>query len=129
MAEAAGMTTRAEGFTLLEVMVSMAILAIAMVTLLSAGNRAALLAGESERMTSAVTLAREEMERLYTGPRPDLGLSEPHEREDYPDWRWRVEAKETPFPGAVEVAVLVYPKGKEHEEENPWITVRAYAPR
>lgn len=120
---------RRHGFTLLEVMVSMAILAIAMVTLLSAGNRAALLFGESERMTTAVTLAREEMERLYAGPRPELGLSEPREREDYPDWRWRVEAKETPFPGAVEVAVLVYPKDKEDKETDPWVTVRGYALR
>jgi len=112
------------GFTLLEIMVSLAILSIALVTLLSANNKALAMIAESESMTDAVTLAREEMEKLYIEPTPEAGVSDKKSSEDYPRFKWRVEIVETPFEGVMEARVKVFEAGDE--KETPVFSLKAY---
>ncbi len=112
------------GFTLLEVVVAVAILSTSLVALLSAHNRALLMEAEAVRLTEIVSLAREEMERLYLKPLPEAGVSELRKREDYPRYQWRTEIKETPFNGAWEVAVLVFEAGDDGASD--LFTLKAY---
>lgn len=103
------------GFTLLEIMVSLAILAIALVTLLSAHNKALSMSAEAVKLTDAVALAREEMEKFYIEPLPQPGVSDKKKRDDYPDFEWRTEVAETPFEGVWEVKIDVFKEGDEKE--------------
>lgn len=104
------------GFTLLEIMVALAVLSVSLVALMTAGNRAALAISDSARMTKAVTLAREEMERLYMEPSFEAGSSELLKRDDYPAFRWKRDVKATPFTGAWEVTVRVFKAGEDEPE-------------
>ncbi len=112
------------GFTLLEVVIAVAILSTSLVALLSAHNRALLMEAEAVKLTEVVTLAREEMERLYLKPLPEVGVSELRKREDYPRYQWRTEIKETPFNGAWEVAVRVFKAGDD--DASDLFTLKAY---
>lgn len=115
------------GFTLLEIMVALAILAISLVALITAGNKAGLVISDSARLTRAVTLAREEMERLYMEPAFEAGSSELLKRKDYPEFRWKREVEATPFTGAWEVTVRVFEAaGGETEPDEDLFTLIAY---
>ena len=112
------------GFTLLEILVAVAILSISMVTLLSAHNRALLMNAEAVEITEVVTLAREEMEKMYMGASLEDGLSDVRKREDYPQFQWRTEVRETPFKGSREVTVRVFKA--EKEKAGDLFTLKAY---
>jgi len=112
------------GFTLLEILVAVAILSISMVALLSAHNKALFMNSEAVEITEVVTLAREEMENMYMRPSIESGLSDVRNRKDYPQYQWRVEVKETPFKGAREVIVRVF-KAKD-EKAGDLFTLKAY---
>ena len=112
------------GFTLLEVVISMSILSISLVTLLSAHNRAIAMNDNAVKLTEAVTLGREEMERIYMGALPQPDVSEIQTREDYPGLQWTTNVKKTPFEGAYEVDVKVARKGKDMKHEI--YTLKAY---
>ncbi|VAX17487.1 hypothetical protein MNBD_NITROSPINAE04-950, partial [hydrothermal vent metagenome] len=112
---------------LLEIMVSLAILSISLVTLLSAHNRALSLNAEAAMLTDAVTLAREEMERLYFKPPTESLDVEKKRRKDYPLLEWLTQMKETPFENIVEARVVVYKiKGGESP---PVVSLKAYLAR
>lgn len=112
------------GFTLLEIMVSLAILSLALVPLLAARNKALVMNAEARRLTDAVSLAREEMERLHIEPLPEPGTSDPKKRDDYPAFEWRTEITETPFENVWEARLLVYHAG---EKDGPSLfSLRAY---
>ena len=120
-------THRRCGFTLLEIMVSLAILSISLVTLLSAHNRALLLNAEAATLTDAVTLAREELEKLYIKPPTESLDVEKKRRKDYPLFEWLTQIKETPFENIVEARVVVYKiKGGESP---PVVSLKAYLAR
>ena len=100
------------GFTLLEVLVAVAVLGLALVSLLGLHVRNIDLIARDERVTEATMLARGLMAEVDAGPFPDLGLTEGDFEEDYPerypDLRWEREVGTTPVPDVREVRVRVF---------------------
>jgi general secretion pathway protein I len=95
------------GFTLLEVLVAMSILATALVALLSLHGRNIQVVTTDRRIVRATLLAQETLTRaLLDQPFPDLGQIEGDFRDD-PDYRWRVEIEPGPTPELEEWVRLV----------------------
>jgi len=95
------------GFTLIEVMVALFIVAFAFVTLLGLHNRNLAMIGRDQDMTTATLIARQliaqmEVVELF----PDLGVSS-GEIEGYPGFRWEREVVETQQPDIREVHLRV----------------------
>ena len=98
------------GFTLLEVMIALAILSISLVTLLSANNNAIAITAGAGDFTDAVTLARVEMEKYHIASSPEKGIKEPTTHDDFPGLMVRAEIAESDFPDISEVTITVFKK-------------------
>jgi general secretion pathway protein I len=99
--------TRSSGFTLLEVMVTVAILAIALVAILKANLQSLdSLAEIRERTTASMLAASKLAEVEAAGPalwiefQGDFG-------EDYAGYSWQVETTPTELDGLIRVTVIV----------------------
>jgi general secretion pathway protein I len=95
------------GFTLLEVMVAVAILAIALVGILKANVQSLESLAESREMTTASLLAANKLAEVeavgaahWTEFQGDFG-------ENYPGFVWRLESETTAVPGLVRFAITV----------------------
>lgn len=98
------------GFTLLEVMIALAIVAIALVTLLALGNRSIGIHARLQRMTQATLLAQRQMTAVEIRER--ASKSEPQAEEGtfeppFEGYRWRTAYEETPVPSVRMVTVTV----------------------
>lgn len=109
------------GFTLIEIVVALAVLAIAMAALLSTMNMAIKSVANSAQLTQAVTMARGEMERyrmrLLAGEGSQQSWSTDDEGlEEDVAGELRIERamEPTTVPGAFELIVSVY-KGAEKD--------------
>lgn len=107
------MKRRSAGFTLLEVLVAVAVLGLALVSLLGLHVRNLALIERDQRMTDATLLARQVMTEAEAEGYPDLGATdgdfEEWYPERYPGVRWEREVLEFPgVPGVREVLVRVY---------------------
>lgn len=102
--------TQTTGFTLLEVMVALAIVSVALVSLLSLGNRSMAAQDRLQRLTQATLLAQGKMAETEVDARrgtlekiPQQGnFAAPHA-----DYRWRLEFAGTPLPAVTLVTVTV----------------------
>jgi general secretion pathway protein I len=98
----------ADGFTLLEVMVALAIIAFAVVTYVHSQNMSVALLNESTNMTVATLLAQGRMVVLDSSD-----ISGALEREgifdepEYAAFRWKERVTSTPLPNIFEVHVEV----------------------
>jgi general secretion pathway protein I len=103
---------RTHGFTLLEVLVAVAVLGLALVSLLGLHVRNIDLIARDQRVTEATMLARGLMAEIDAGPFPDLGAEEGDFELDYPerypDLRWEREVLPGPVPSVREVRVRVF---------------------
>ncbi len=98
------------GFTLLEVMVALAVLAMAVVTLLGLGNRSISINDHLQKLTRATLLAEEKMTELETlvqlqrrGEIEEQGeFAEPFET-----FSWEIAFADTMLPAVEEVTVTV----------------------
>ena len=106
---------RDSGFTLIEIVIAIAIISIALVTLLSAMTRTVATAAESATITKSVLLAQEKL----TGLNPEYGetAAQPLSTdwltdERYPTLAYKVDVEETQFEGASQVTVQVRSGGK-----------------
>jgi len=98
------------GFTLLEVMVALAIISIALVSLLALGNRSIATHARLQRLTQATLLAQHKMAMTEVDAR--LGRLERTRQEGlfpvpYTAYRWRLEFADTPLPAIRTVTVTV----------------------
>jgi general secretion pathway protein I len=101
----------AKGFTLLEVLVAVAILAIAMVAILKANVQSLDTLTKSRETSTASLLAASKLAEIeaagvanWSELRGDFG-------EDYPDYIWEVETSSTEVEGLVRLVVVVQRSG------------------
>lgn len=92
-----------KGFTLLEVMISLAITAGLLVTVLYTLNYHLGIAGRQETMTTATNLAKMKIREMETNPTDTKGFFE----EPFSDYYYVTEIKESSFPSMIEIAVTV----------------------
>lgn len=95
------------GFTLLEVMVALAIIAIALTAVFGSQSQSLLLASEAKFSTTAAFLAQMKMAELDAGDSRDLNSDSGDFGEDFPDYRWESKVTYATFSGAEEVSDLI----------------------
>ena len=108
--------TRLRGFTLLEVMVAVAILGLVLVSLLGLRNRSLQDVLLAQRITTATMLAEREMadtlSRTLT-PREEEGA---FEEEEFKEFTWKKVVAPTPLVGIMEARIAVLWKEGDREE-------------
>ena len=103
-------TNRDRGFTLLEVMIALAIVGIALITLLSLGNRSIGVNGRLQKITQATLLAQEKMgETEAAADRKVLKFENDKGTFDtpYDEFRWELSFADTPLTQVRQVTVRV----------------------
>jgi general secretion pathway protein I len=85
---------REEGFTLLEVMVAMSIIAIAMTAVLNSQSQSVSLASEAKFSTTAALLAQNKIAETEWGNRLDLASDSGDFGEDFPGYTWQVNVED-----------------------------------
>jgi general secretion pathway protein I len=100
-----------QGFTLLEVLVALAVLAVALVSLLGLQNRNLLLSMQAERLSTGTLLVREMLTRTQLeGPdaaRVTSGDFADFHPGQYPEFRWHRTVRPAPLEGLWELRVSV----------------------
>lgn len=107
------------GFTLLEVMIALAIVAIALVSLLGLANRSIGVQERLQRMTRATLLAQEKMTEIELASEAKTLVYEPAEgvfAEPFSDFRWHLEFTDTPIPVVTQVTLTVAWGAEERNE-------------
>jgi len=111
----------ARGFTLLEVLVAVAILGLGLVSLLGLHVRNLALIAHDQRITDSTLLARALMTDAEVEPFPDIGLTsgdfEDRHPGQFPDLRWEREVSPTPIPDVREVRVRVFHGDEESGDD------------
>lgn len=101
---------RKDGFTLLEIMIALAIVSIALVTLLSLGNRSIRVNGRLQKITRATLLAQDKMTEVEVLSQAG-GKSMDNEQgvfdKPFDGFRWRTTFTDTPLPSIKQVTVTV----------------------
>lgn len=100
-----------KGFTLLEIMIALAIIGIALISLLALGNRSLVVNERLQKITVATLLAQQKMtDTEYQAGRDGLaGMSnaEGFFAEPYDDFRWQRIIAGTPLPAVKMVTITV----------------------
>jgi len=112
-------TSHSKGFTLLEVMIAVAILSLVIVSLIGLKNRSVQDVVFAEHMTTATLLAKRVMtETLLVKPLVPLEKDGQFDDEEFKDYLWKKTVSLTPIPdaGIYEVRVAVLWKEGEREE-------------
>ena len=99
-----------KGFTLLEVMIALAIISIALISLLSLATSSINVNARLQKITQATLLAQEKMTDVEAKIR-NSSTEPPDEEgefnEPFVEFRWRTVFEETPFPPLRMVTVIV----------------------
>jgi len=111
-------TPHSSAFTLLEVMVAVAILGFVIVSLLGLKNRSMQDVMLAERITSATLLAKRVMtETLMKGPPAPAEDEGEFPEEEFKGYTWKKVIAPTPLPSVMEVRIAVLWKEGEREEQ------------
>lgn len=95
------------GFTLLEVMVALAIIAIALVTLLGTHLLSLNLAQRHKEQSMATMLARQKMEELLTTPFDSLTSDAGDFGPERPGYKWEFEVEDADIDNLKRVKILI----------------------
>jgi general secretion pathway protein I len=95
------------GFTLLEVMIALLIIATSFVVLLHTRNQSVITADYAKRATVATLLASERMSDIEQEDFPDTGDDSSNFGDDYPEYRWKTSVSDTAYENIREVKVEV----------------------
>lgn len=101
---------RDAGFTLLEVMIALAVVAVALTSLLALANRSIAVQERLQRITRGTLLAQEKMTEIELASAAKTLVKDPSEgvfAEPFSDFRWRVRFEDTPLPVVTQVTVTV----------------------
>ncbi len=106
------------GFTLLEIMIALAIISIALTALLSLGNRTIGVHDRLQKITQATLLAQHKMSELETSSSSSIAGTDESGVFDEPNnsFTWRVDYSDTPLPSIKMVSVTVS-WGDENDNE------------
>ncbi|NOX26051.1 MAG: prepilin-type N-terminal cleavage/methylation domain-containing protein [Deltaproteobacteria bacterium] len=103
--------TSKNGFTLLEVMIALVILAISLTALLSLANRTILMQAEQQNITLGTQLAESKLTEYETmrqlGHDDDNGADAGVFAKPFARYRWNVALKDTALPDVLQVTVTV----------------------
>jgi general secretion pathway protein I len=83
------------GFTLLEVMIAMAILAITLVVVFQSQSQSISMAGKARFETTASLLAQDKMAEIEAANPENLVSDSGNFGDDFPDYSWQVDVTET----------------------------------
>ena len=99
--------TRHGGFTLLEVMIAMAILAITLVAVFQSQSQSISMAGSSRFLTTASLLSQSKMTEIEALDMKDVKTENGDFGEGFPDYIWRVEVKDTELENVKKIEMTV----------------------
>lgn len=119
-----GKASQQRGFSLLEVMIALAIVAIALVSLLGLANRSIGLNGHLQRLTQATLLAQQRMTEIeHASERGTLSADaeEGAFEEPFADYRWRTLYEDTML-ASVKMVTVVVAWGDEARNERVDVT-------
>ncbi|MCG6879933.1 MAG: prepilin-type N-terminal cleavage/methylation domain-containing protein [Deltaproteobacteria bacterium] len=92
-------THKTDGFTLLEVMIAVAVLTIALAAVLGLQSRSLSLAAESRFQTTAALLAQEKMAEMITAGKEKLASDSGDFGDAFSGYAWRVTVQNANLPG------------------------------
>ncbi len=95
---------REQGFTLLEVMVSLSIIALALTTLLTSQSQSLSLASEAKFNSTATLLAQSRIAEIETAKIEDLRSDSGDFGDNFPDYYWEMELNSIPLSGTEKIA-------------------------
>ncbi len=95
------------GFTLLEVLISLVIIATVLITCMRAQNGSIRLHNLSRDVTIATILARQKMGEIEAVGFPELGEEDGDFGEQFPGFTWETAVSETPFEEARRVDLSI----------------------
>jgi general secretion pathway protein I len=98
---------RQRGFTLLEVMVALAVLSIALVALFSQQAASIKQGNEARVITKATFLAQERMAEVLTRQQLRAGEEQGETQDSVPAFQWKTAVEETDVEGMQKITVIV----------------------
>lgn len=104
---------RKRGFTFLEIMISLVILASCLIVLLKLQSRTIDNCSESQRITETLMLAKIKMVESESEGFPEIGKEDGDFGNAYPGYRWLREVSETGVEALRKIRVIVMPPGEE----------------
>jgi general secretion pathway protein I len=111
-----------KGFTLLEVMVALAVLSVALVVLFSQQATSLSRGNEARIITKATLLAQEQMAGLLAEGRLRAGAEEGEIKESIPPFKWQQLVEEGDIEGMKRLTVVILWKEGEKERDVRFVT-------
>lgn len=115
-------STACKGFTLLEVMVALAVLSVALVVLFSQQATSISRGNEARIVTKATLLAQERMAGLIAEGRLRMGTEEGEVEDSIPPFKWRQIVEEGGIEGMRRLTIVVLWKEGERERDVRFVT-------